>query len=262
MTMESISTPQVADQYHDPDANLNDSHENTEETQANLEEPVNSSPNPGVVIKTEDRRHNGHIIGDTLVSVENMPKVKLEISSGPNPPVQNFKPLPYGRRKRNWSGPFVKLVLSAKRIHLPTKSNNILLDSLSENQGTQDEQPLPKYRRKQRNNVSYEEVPLSLTPKESILDAFAEAYDDNDDGFTTIKDLAEREITKMEPLDYDDYYDYTGFDDDHDDNVKNETFEDVENVKEEPLDYPDFQDFDEDEKLSLRKKPKKTGKPK
>ena len=45
-----------------------------------------------------------------------------------------------------------------------------------------------------------------MTPNISILDAFEDAFDDNDDGFTTIKDLAERGITKMEPLDYDDFY--------------------------------------------------------
>ena len=45
-----------------------------------------------------------------------------------------------------------------------------------------------------------------MTPNVSILDAFEDAFDDNDDGFTTIKDLAERGITKMEPLDYDDFY--------------------------------------------------------
>ena len=44
-----------------------------------------------------------------------------------------------------------------------------------------------------------------MTPNISILDAFEDAFDD-DDGFTTIKDLAERGITKMEPLDYDDFY--------------------------------------------------------
>ena len=45
-----------------------------------------------------------------------------------------------------------------------------------------------------------------MIPNVSILDAFEDAFDDNDDGFTTIKDLAERGITKMEPLDYDDFY--------------------------------------------------------
>ena len=50
-----------------------------------------------------------------------------------------------------------------------------------------------------------EDAPLSMTPNISILDAFEDAFDD-DDGFTTIKDLAERGITKMEPLDYDDFY--------------------------------------------------------
>ena len=45
-----------------------------------------------------------------------------------------------------------------------------------------------------------------MTPNVSIMDAFEDAFDDNDDGFTTIKDLAERGITKMEPLDYDDFY--------------------------------------------------------
>ena len=297
MKMESISTPQVVDQYHDPDDNLNEINEsigNIEETDATEEPleglslssvtikslkinvnvflfsfsgPENSSQiNPGVVIKTEERRYSP--IGDTFDSVAHVPKVKLEISSGPNPPVQNFKPLPYGRRKRNWSGPRVKLVLSAKRIHLPTKANNILLESSSESQESSNQaaEPAPKYRRKQRN-LSYQEVPLSLTPKESILDAFNEAYEDNDDGFTTIKDLAEREITKIEPLDYDDYYDY-GFDDDTGD-VKNESFDAIEyNVKEEPQDYSyaqddlDFVEFDEDAKLSLMKKPTtKTRKP-
>ena len=50
-----------------------------------------------------------------------------------------------------------------------------------------------------------EDAPLSMTPNISILDAFEDAFDE-DDGFTTIKDLAERGITKMEPLDYDDFY--------------------------------------------------------
>lgn len=67
-----------------------------------------------------------------------------------------------------------------------------------------------KYRRRHRKTrqteVSEEDVPLSMTPNVSILDAFEDAFDDNDDGFTTIKDLAERGITKMEPLDYDDFY--------------------------------------------------------
>ena len=54
-----------------------------------------------------------------------------------------------------------------------------------------------------------EDAPLSMTPNISILDAFEDAFEDafdEDDGFTTIKDLAERGITKMEPLDYDDFY--------------------------------------------------------
>ena len=54
-----------------------------------------------------------------------------------------------------------------------------------------------------------EDAPLSMTPNISILDAFEDAFEDafdDDDGFTTIKDLAERGITKMEPLDYDDFY--------------------------------------------------------
>jgi hypothetical protein len=38
-------------------------------------------------------------------------------------------------------------------------------------------------------------------------------FDDDDDGFTTIKDLAERGITKMEPLDYDDLENTFYFDD-------------------------------------------------
>ena len=114
-------------------------------------------------------------------------------------------------------------------------------------------EPAPKYRRKAKN-INYNEdqdlVPLSLTPSNNILDAFDEAFDDNDDGFTTIKDLAEREITKMEPLDYDDFYDY-GYDE-----VKDEAFE--HEIKAEPFDPDTVQDqFDEDEKLSLRKRKSK-----
>ena len=58
--------------------------------------------------------------------------------------------------------------------------------------------------------LNNDDIPTSMTPNISILDAFEDAFedafDDNDDGFTTIKDLAERGITKMEPLDYDDFY--------------------------------------------------------
>ena len=67
-----------------------------------------------------------------------------------------------------------------------------------------------KTRQTKDAQLNSEDVPISMTPNISILDAFEdafeEAFDDNDDGFTTIKDLAERGITKMEPLDYDDFY--------------------------------------------------------
>ena len=76
-------------------------------------------------------------VGEPLKSVAKAPKVKLEISSGPAPPVLNYEPLPYGRRKKkranDENGPKrVKLVISAKRLHPATKSNNILLEPLSE----------------------------------------------------------------------------------------------------------------------------------
>ena len=62
-----------------------------------------------------------------------------------------------------------------------------------------------KTRQTKDAQLNSEDVPISMTPNISILDAFEDAFDD-DDGFTTIKDLAERGITKMEPLDYDDFY--------------------------------------------------------
>ena len=47
-----------------------------------------------------------------------------------------------------------------------------------------------------------------MIPNVSVLDTFEDTFDDgdDDDGFTTIKDLAERGVTKMEPLDYEDFY--------------------------------------------------------
>ena len=63
-----------------------------------------------------------------------------------------------------------------------------------------------KTRQSEDVELNNEDVPISMTPNTSILDAFEDAFDNDDDGFTTIKDLAERGITKMEPLDYDDFY--------------------------------------------------------
>ena len=77
-------------------------------------------------------------IGEPLKSVAKAPKVKLQISSGPAPPILNFEPLPYGRRRKRKrsneeNGPKrVKLVISSKRLHPATKSNNILLEPLTE----------------------------------------------------------------------------------------------------------------------------------
>ena len=84
--------------------------------------------------------HNRNVdpLGEPLKSVAKAPKVKLQISSGPAPPVLNFEPLPYGRRRKRKrsneeNGPKrVKLVISAKRLHPATKSNNILLEPLAE----------------------------------------------------------------------------------------------------------------------------------
>ena len=84
-----------------------------------------------------------------------------------------------------------------------------------------------------------------MTPNVSILDAFTDAFEDNDDGFTTIKDLAERGITKMEPLDYDDFYLGAYDNETLREHMKNETnFEEEENndtnsnrrIKDEPPD--------------------------
>ena len=81
---------------------------------------------------------NNEPVGEPLKSVVNAPKVKLEISSGPAPPILNFPALPYGRRKKKGWGDDenapkrVKLIISAKRLHPATKSNNILLEPLSE----------------------------------------------------------------------------------------------------------------------------------
>ena len=55
-----------------------------------------------------------------------------------------------------------------------------------------------------------------MIPNVSVLDTFEDTFDDgdDDDGFTTIKDLAERGVTKMEPLDYEDFY-LGAYDDDN-----------------------------------------------
>ena len=108
--------------------------------------------------------HQTQQLGSTLEEVANVPKVKLQISSGPLPPIQDYPELPYGRRKRrrpgeenqeNWQK--VPLILSAKRIHPGTKQNNLLLEPLAEIQDPPDEKKpdvdrLPKYRRKRRIN--------------------------------------------------------------------------------------------------------------
>lgn len=153
-------------------------------------------------------------------------------------------------------------MLSSKRIH-PGTRNNSLHEPLSEIQDGEkpDVQNMPKFRRKRK---SVEDVPLSLTPSTSILDAFSNEFDDNDDGFTTIKDLAERGITKMEPLDYDDFL-YDNDDDDflNEDSctnysiIKNEAADDQENnpvtVKEEPVNL----EANDDEDISLSELRKK-----
>ena len=216
-------------------------------------------------------------LGSTLEEVANVPKVKLKISSAPLPPVQEFPELPYGRRKKrrpgeenqeNWEK--VPLILSAKRIHPGTKQNNLLLEPLTEIQdqigdtAATDEKPnidrLPKYRRKRRiaaeavNNLENTGTnDISQAQNEShddtILENLTKAFDDNDDGFTTIKDLAERGITKMEPLDYGDdpYFDecydeeFAGFDEEENQStLKYETGDqeqkqfDLDKVKNEP----------------------------
>ena len=89
------------------------------------------------ILGVSSHARNMEPVGEPLKSVAKAPKVKLEISSGPAPPVLNYEPLPYGRRKKkranDENGPKrVKLVISAKRLHPATKSNNILLEPLSE----------------------------------------------------------------------------------------------------------------------------------
>ena len=198
-------------------------------------------------------------------------RVKLQISRGPSAPVLSYQPLPYGRRKKRINDENapkrVKLIISGKRLHPGTKANNILLEPLAEIQdrgGTPDDdedKPLkPKFRRKRR--AASDDVPLSMTPSKSILDAFEEAFDDNDDGFTTIKDLADRDITKLEPLDYDDFY-YGAYDDDDnvgDDNGDfNEDVNDVEeNVKSDiSIKAEPSEDFDDGEEVPLATKRKR-----
>ena len=214
-------------------------------------------------------------LGSTLEEVANVPKVKLKISSAPLPPVQEFPELPYGRRKKrrpgeenqeNWIK--VPLILSAKRIHPGTKQNNLLLEPLTEIKDQieeTDEKPnidkVPKYRRKRRtvtavtNDLQTTETTnndIFSAPNEShddtILDNLTKVFDDNDDGFTTIKDLAERGITKMEPLDYgDDPYldecyneEFAGFEEENQSNFKHESGDqeqsqfDLDHVKNEP----------------------------
>ena len=182
-------------------------------------------------------------VGEPLQKSTKVPKVKLEISSGPLPPVQDYEPLPYGRRKKGKSlENRVKLILSAKRIHPGTKSNNILLEPITENQEDSEDKPL-KIRRKRKT----EQVPLSMTPSMSILDAFEDAFEDSDNAFTTIKDLAERSgVEQLEPLDYDDFY-YGAFDD------ESEPVKDIEevNIKQEPLE--DF-DIEEDIPIAAKKR--------
>ena len=63
------------------------------------------------------------------------------------------------------------------------------------------------YRRKRRPNSnltqSFENDDDVLFPQITNninLEDLTNAFEDNDDGFTTIKDLAERGITKMEPI--------------------------------------------------------------
>ena len=107
-----------------------------------------------------------------------------------------------GQEQENWVK--VPLLLSAKRIHPGTKQNNLLLEPLVDGQDKSDTDEKPegkKYRRKRRlnsnllHNVSqppqdgkFEESNLTQNDEdENILDNLTNAFDDNDDGFTTIK---------------------------------------------------------------------------
>ena len=92
--------------------------------------------------------------------------------------------------------------MSAKRIHPGTRQNNLLLEPLEEGQDKSDTEDRPegkKYRRKRRlnsnllHNVSqpqdgnFEESSFTQNDDTNILDNLTNAFDDNDDGFTTIK---------------------------------------------------------------------------
>jgi len=262
--MESLDTP-----LHNPDyaeISINSKSEIIPEVE------TDSGDKSDVEDKSKKPRK---FLGSTLEEVANVPKVKLKISSAPLPPVQEFPELPYGRRKKrrpgeenqeNWIK--VPLILSAKRIHPGTKQNNLLLEPLTEIKDQieeTDEKPnidkVPKYRRKRRtvtavtNDLQTTETTnndIFSAPNEShddtILDNLTKVFDDNDDGFTTIKDLAERGITKMEPLDYgDDPYldecyneEFAGFEEENQSNFKHESGDqeqsqfDLDHVKNEP----------------------------
>ena len=113
-----------------------------------------------------------------------------------------------GQEQENWVK--VPLLLSAKRIHPGTKQNNLLLEPLAEGQDKSDTEDKPegkKYRRKRRlnsnllHNVSqpqdgnFEESSFTQNDDTNILDNLTNAFDDNDDGFTTIKGDFFRQIT-------------------------------------------------------------------
>ncbi len=104
----------------------------------------------------------------------------------------------------------MKLIISAKKVHPGTKTSTVVEPppgSLNQSQGQayippQRARTVAKYKRRTPAKRIVNRIPES---NHSLLDdfqaSFNEDYDD-DDGFTTIKDLAERGVTKMEPLDY------------------------------------------------------------
>lgn len=256
---DSLATPQHENEYPNEQGKSFEIPGNPEKN----EQESKTSDTNGIVDSSKEMTN--------LKSEPSESVAENDVSESLLPQPRETRPMLFGRRKRrNMPSAFsssceettskrVKLVLSPRKFHPGTKTNiNEPVTELIESNGEKleenfeensrnkehDEKEEPKIRRKKRTAAPQESVaPIPITSDDfnsSYVDNNSSEFpdfDDNDDGFTTIKDLAARGIAKLEPLDDQDFnfddYEMDGNDFNNEEGLEEEE-EEEEAIKTEP----------------------------